>query len=140
MAVPPIQPTRAVTAGPKGLSRTLGVPVALDVVLGLLVAVVLPLAVVAIPNTISVVAALLPPEISQVAMVRAHGLALPAMVLTVPLAVLAVRRMRAAPALVVGLALLAVADAAGVMRTPRRWWESCGSCTGSERDCWCPPR
>ncbi|WP_326824530.1 hypothetical protein [Streptosporangium sp. NBC_01756] len=113
MAVPPIQPTRAVTAGPKGLSRTLGVPVVLDVVLGLLVAVVLPLAVVAIPNTISVVAALLPPEISQIAMVRAHGLALPAMVLTVPLAVLAVRRMRAAPALVVGLALLAVADAAG---------------------------
>ncbi|GAA4236357.1 hypothetical protein FHR32_000701 [Streptosporangium album] len=113
MAVPPIQPTRAVTAGPEGLSRTLGVSVMLDVVLGLLVAVVLPLAIVAIPNTISVVAALLPPEISKVAMVRAHGLALPAMVLTVPLAALAVQRMRAAPILVAGLVLLAVADAAG---------------------------
>ncbi|MFJ2032791.1 hypothetical protein [Streptosporangium sp. NPDC087985] len=113
MAVPPIQPTRAVTAGPEGLTRTLGVSVVLDVVLGLLVALVLPLAIVAIPNTISVVAALLPSEISQIAMVRAHGLALPAMVLTVPLAALAVRRMRAAPLLVGGLALLAVAEAAG---------------------------
>ncbi|WP_433242186.1 hypothetical protein ACQPYK_37600 [Streptosporangium sp. CA-135522] len=101
------------TAGPEGLARTLGVSVVLDVVLGLLVAVVLPLAIVAIPNTISVVAALLPPEISQIAMMRAHGLALPAMVLTVPLAGLAVRRVRAAPVLVAGLTLLAVADAAG---------------------------
>ncbi|MER5326398.1 hypothetical protein [Streptosporangium roseum] len=113
MAVPPTQPTRAVTAGPKGVARPLGVSAVLDVILGLLVAVVLPLAIVAIPNTISVVAALLPPEISQIAMVRAHGLALPAMVLTVPPAAVAVRRMRAAPLLVAGLALLAVADAAG---------------------------
>ncbi|MET8341043.1 hypothetical protein [Streptosporangium canum] len=113
MAVPPTQPTRAVTAAPKGVARPLGVSAVLDVVLGLLVAVVLPLAIVAIPNTISVVAALLPPEISQIAMVRAHGLALPAMVLTVPLAAVAVRRVRAAPLLVAGLTLLAVADAAG---------------------------
>ncbi|MER5426111.1 hypothetical protein [Streptosporangium roseum] len=113
MAVPPTQPTRAVTAGPKGVVRPLGVSAVLDVILGLLVAVVLPLAIVAIPNTISVVSALLPPEISQIAMVRAHGLALPAMVLTVPAAAVAVRRMRAAPLLVAGLTLLAVADAAG---------------------------
>ncbi|MGV9777747.1 hypothetical protein [Streptosporangium sp. NPDC003464] len=113
MAVPPTQPTRAVTVGPEGLARTLGVSTVLDVILGLLVAVVLPLAIVAIPNTISVVAALLPPEISQIAMVRAHGLALPAMVLTVPLAAVAVRRVRAAPILVAGLTLLALADAAG---------------------------
>ncbi|WP_440101817.1 hypothetical protein [Streptosporangium sp. H16] len=113
MAVPPIQPTRAVSTGPTGLVRALRVSLVLDVVLGLLVAVVLPLAIVAIPNTISVVAALLPPDISQIAMIRAHGLALPAMVLTVPVAAVAVHRMRAAPMMVAGLTLLAFADAAG---------------------------
>ncbi|WP_030924811.1 hypothetical protein [Streptosporangium amethystogenes] len=113
MAVPPIQPTRAVGAGPTGLVRALRVSLMLDVVLGLLVAVVLPLAIVAIPNTISVVAALLPPEVSQIAMIRAHGLALPAMVLTMPVAAVLVRRVRAAPMMVAGLALLAFADAAG---------------------------
>ncbi|MFF3441290.1 hypothetical protein [Streptosporangium sp. NPDC002721] len=113
MAVPPIQPTRAVSTGPTGLVRALRVSLMLDVVLGLLVAVVLPLAIVAIPNTISVVAALLPPEISQIAMIRAHGLALPAMVLTVPVAAVAVHRTRAAPMMVAGLTLLALADAAG---------------------------
>ncbi|WP_436764048.1 hypothetical protein [Streptosporangium sp. V21-05] len=113
MAVPPIQPTRVVSARPTGLVRALRVSLMLDVVLGLLVAVVLPLAIVAIPNTISVVAALLPPDISQIAMIRAHGLALPAMVLTVPVAAVAVHRMRAAPTMVAGLTLLAFADAAG---------------------------
>ncbi|MGJ6964682.1 hypothetical protein ACSDR0_22470 [Streptosporangium sp. G11] len=113
MAVPPIQPTRVVSARPTGLVRALRVSLMLDVVLGLLVAVVLPLAIVAIPNTISVVAALLPPDISQIAMIRAHGLALPAMVLTVPVAAVAVHRMRAAPMMVAGLTLLAFADAAG---------------------------
>ncbi|MEU4405736.1 hypothetical protein AB0F88_14510 [Streptosporangium sp. NPDC023963] len=113
MAVPPIQPTRAVSTGPTGLARALRVSLMLDVVLGLLVAVVLPLAIVAIPNTISVVAALLPPDISQIAMIRAHGLALPAMVLTVPVAAVAVHRTRAAPMMVAGLTLLAFADAAG---------------------------
>ena len=45
---------------------------------------------------------------------RAHGLALPAMMLTVPLAAVALRRVRAAPiSWSAGLALLAVADAAG---------------------------
>lgn len=113
MAVPPIQPTRAVGAGPTGLVRAFRVSLMLDVVLGLLVAVVLPLAIVAIPNTISVVAALLPPEVSQIAMIRAHGLALPAMVLTMPVAAVLVRRVRAAPMVVAGLTLLAFADAAG---------------------------
>ncbi|MEV8636223.1 hypothetical protein AB0395_31675 [Streptosporangium sp. NPDC051023] len=113
MAVPPIQPTRGVAAGSADLARPLRASLMLDVVLGLLVAVTLPLAIVAIPNTVSVVAALLPPDISQVEMVRAHGLALPAMVLTVPLAALFLRRVRAVPILVVGLASLALADAAG---------------------------
>lgn len=113
MAVPPVQPSRTVAAGPSGLVRPFRVTLMLDVVLGLLVAVTLPLAIVAIPNTISVVAALLPSDISQIEMVRAHGLALPSMVLTVPLAGLLLRRVRAAPALVAGLALLALADAAG---------------------------
>lgn len=89
------------------------VPLILDVVAGLLTMVALPLAIVAIPNTISVVAALLPPGVSPVEMMRAHGLALPAMLLTVPLAAIAVRRFRAAPILLAGLALLALADAAG---------------------------
>ena len=102
-----------VATGPTGLVRTLRVSLMLDVVLGLLVAVALPLAILAIPNTISVVAALLPPDVSQIEMIRAHGMALPAMVLTVPLAAMALRRVRAAPILVAGLALLAVADAAG---------------------------
>ncbi|MFF0312011.1 hypothetical protein ACFYSC_31625 [Streptosporangium sp. NPDC004379] len=113
MAVPPTQPIRAVAAEPTGLARALRAPSALDVVLGMLVAVTLPLAIVALPNTISVVSALLPRDISPIGMMRAHGLALPATVLTVPLAALAVRRRRAAPILVAGLALLAVADAAG---------------------------
>ncbi|GLX00701.1 hypothetical protein [Microtetraspora sp. NBRC 16547] len=108
MAVPPIPQARTAVA-----VRAVRVPLLLDVVLGLLVAVALPLAIVAIPNTISVVAALLPPDASQVAMVRAHGLALPVMLLAVPLAAVAVRRFRAAPILVVGLTLLAAADAAG---------------------------
>ncbi|GIH70219.1 hypothetical protein [Sphaerimonospora thailandensis] len=108
MAVPPVSQARTAAA-----VRAVRVPLLLDVVAGLLIMVALPLAVVAIPNTISVVAALLPPGVSHVDMMRAHGLALPAMLLTVPLAAVAVRRFRAAPILVAGLALLAVADAAG---------------------------
>ncbi|MBP2706716.1 hypothetical protein JOL79_23185 [Microbispora sp. RL4-1S] len=108
MAVPPVPQTRAAVA-----FRAVRVPLLLDVVVGLLTAVALPLAVVAIPNTISVVAALLPPGVQPVEMMRAHGLALPAMLLTVPLAALAVRRFRAAPILVAGLTLLALADGAG---------------------------
>ncbi|MFI7539285.1 hypothetical protein [Streptosporangium sp. NPDC049376] len=113
MAVPPMQPARGVAAGSADLARPLRASLMLDVILGLLVAVTLPLAIVAVPNTISVVAALLPPDVSQIEMVRAHGLALPAMVLTVPLAALFLRRVRAVPVLVAGLALLALADAAG---------------------------
>ncbi|MFD0886859.1 hypothetical protein ACFQ08_20120, partial [Streptosporangium algeriense] len=106
MAVPPMQPARGVAAGSADLARPLRASLMLDVILGLLVAVTLPLAIVAVPNTISVVAALLPPDISPIEMVRAHGLALPAMVLTVPLTALFLRRVRAVPVLVAGLALL----------------------------------
>ncbi|MEV7010451.1 hypothetical protein [Streptosporangium sp. NPDC051022] len=113
MAVPPIQPSNGVAAGSADPARPLPASLMLDVVLGLLVAVTLPLAIVAIPNTISVVASLLPPDISQIAMVRAHGLALPAMVLTVPPTALLLRRVRAVPILVAGLTLLALADVAG---------------------------
>ncbi|GGK65111.1 hypothetical protein Ppa06_18020 [Planomonospora parontospora subsp. parontospora] len=113
MAVPPPQPTRTVAAEPAVPTRAPHPSLLLDVVLGLLVAVALPLAIVAIPNTISVVAALLPPGVSQIELIRAHGLALPSMVMTVPLAALIVRRLRAAPVLMAGLTLLAVADAAG---------------------------
>ncbi|MCT9930992.1 hypothetical protein N5079_12265 [Planotetraspora sp. A-T 1434] len=108
MAVPPVPQARTAVA-----VRAVRVPLLLDIVIGLLTAVALPLAVVAIPNTISVVAALLPPGVSQISMMRAHGLALPAMLLTVPLAAVAVRRFRAAPILVAGLTLLALADVAG---------------------------
>ncbi|GAA4582858.1 hypothetical protein GCM10023194_18650 [Planotetraspora phitsanulokensis] len=108
MAVPPIPQARTAV-----MVKAVRVPVLLDVVVGLLTAVALPLAVVAIPNTISIVAALLPPDIPPVSMMRAHGLALPAMLLTVPLASIAVRRFRTAPVLVAGLTLLALADVAG---------------------------
>ncbi|RGA02046.1 hypothetical protein DI270_026230 [Microbispora triticiradicis] len=108
MAVPPVPQARAAVQ-----VRAVRVPMLVDVVIGLLTVVALPLAVVAIPNTISVVAALLPPGVSQVEMIRAHGLALPAMLVTVPIAAAAVRRFRAAPILVAGLTLLALADAAG---------------------------
>lgn len=108
MAVPPVPQARTAVA-----VRSVRVPMLVDVVIGLLTVVALPLAVVAIPNTISVVAALLPPGVSQVEMIRAHGLALPAMLVTVPLAAVAVRRLRAAPILVAGLTLLALADVAG---------------------------
>ncbi|MFG1942424.1 hypothetical protein [Nonomuraea sp. NPDC048826] len=84
-----------------------------DALLGLLIVAVLPLAIVAIPNTVSVVAELLPAGIDRVGLVRAHGLALPAMMLAVPLAALALRRVQAAHLLVAGLALVAAADAAG---------------------------
>ncbi|WP_222708848.1 hypothetical protein [Nonomuraea sp. C10] len=85
----------------------------LDAVLGLLIVAALPLAIVAIPNTVSVVAELLPAGIDRVGLMRAHGLALPAMMLAVPLAAMVLRRVKAAHLLVAGLALLAVADAAG---------------------------
>ncbi|MFI6504119.1 hypothetical protein [Nonomuraea typhae] len=111
MAVPPIQRSpKAAAAGP---SAGVKFPWLLDVVLGLLVVAALPLAIVAIPNTVSVVADLLPGDIDRVGLTRAHGLTLPAMMLTVPLAAVALRRMRVAYVLVAGLALLAVADVAG---------------------------
>ncbi|MFE0150617.1 hypothetical protein ACFWY5_25950 [Nonomuraea sp. NPDC059007] len=111
MAVPPIQRSpNAAAAGPTAGAKF---PWLLDLVLGLLIVAALPLAIIAIPNTVSVVADLLPAEIDRVGLMRAHGLALPAMMLTVPLAAVALRRLRVTYVLVAGLALLAVADAAG---------------------------
>jgi hypothetical protein len=113
MAVPPIQQARAVGVVRAAIARTIGAPLVLDVVVGLLIAVVIPLAIVTVPNTVSVVADLFPDGVSTLGMLRAHGLALPAVLLTVPLAALAVRRFHAAPILVAGLTLMAAADAAG---------------------------
>ncbi|MFI6910387.1 hypothetical protein ACIBKY_54715 [Nonomuraea sp. NPDC050394] len=111
MAVPPIQRSpNAAAAGPTAGAKF---PWLLDLVLGLLIVAALPLAIIAIPNTVSVVADLLPAEIDRVGLMRAHGLALPAMMLTVPLAAVALRRMPVTYVLVAGLALLAAADAAG---------------------------
>ncbi|GAA3807446.1 hypothetical protein GCM10022226_29430 [Sphaerisporangium flaviroseum] len=108
MAVPPTQ-----AAGLASLGRVNRLPLVLDVIVGLLTVVALPLAIVAIPNTISVVSALLPPEMAGVGILRAHGLALPVMLCVVPLAAAALRWFPTAPVLVVGLAFLAVADLAG---------------------------
>lgn len=85
----------------------------LDTLLGLLVATSLPLAVVSIPNTLSVVARLLPGELNQAGLMRTHGLALPALMLTVPLAAALLRRVPVAVLLLVGLALVAASEAAG---------------------------
>ncbi|MFI6926467.1 hypothetical protein ACIBIZ_41490 [Nonomuraea spiralis] len=105
MAVPPLDRS----PDPAGLRHSW----LLDVLLGLLVLVALPLAIVAIPNTLSVVADLLPGEFDQIGLSRTHGLALPALMLTVPLAAVVLRRVKVAHLLVAGLALVAVADAAG---------------------------
>ncbi|MFI6291624.1 hypothetical protein ACIBEJ_08555 [Nonomuraea sp. NPDC050790] len=111
MAVPPIQRSpNAAAAGPTAGAKS---PWLQDLVLGLLIVAALPLAIIAIPNTVSVVADLLPVEIDRVGLMRAHGLALPAMMLTVPLAAVALRRVRVTYVVVAGLALLAAADAAG---------------------------
>ncbi|MEV6981296.1 hypothetical protein AB0M95_08560 [Sphaerisporangium sp. NPDC051017] len=108
MAVPPIQAT-----GLTVLGRVNRLPLLLDVIVGLLTTLALPLAIVAIPNTISVVSALLPPDIAGVGILRAHGLALPVMLCAVPLTAAALGRFAPAPVLVAGLGLLAVADVAG---------------------------
>ncbi|GAA2405304.1 hypothetical protein GCM10010404_74330 [Nonomuraea africana] len=111
MAVPPIERSQAVgLAGPLPGTRYSWL---LDLVLGLLIVAALPLAILAIPNTVSLVAGLLPTDMDRLGLIRAHGLALPAMMLTVPLAAVLVQRMKAAPILLVGLAVLAAADAAG---------------------------
>ncbi|MFK4034170.1 hypothetical protein ACI2LC_00025 [Nonomuraea wenchangensis] len=85
----------------------------LDTLLGLLVICALPLAITTIPNTLSVVARLLPADIDQVGLMRTHGLALPALMLTVPLAAVALRRVPAAHLMLAGLALVALSDAGG---------------------------
>ncbi|MFG1698879.1 hypothetical protein [Nonomuraea sp. NPDC049309] len=85
----------------------------LDILLGLLIVISLPLAVVAVPNTLSVVAGLLPADLAGAGLMRTHGLALPALMPAVPLAAALTRRVPAAPLLVGALALVAVSDAAG---------------------------
>ncbi|WP_043634353.1 hypothetical protein [Nonomuraea candida] len=105
MAVPPIQ-------RPPSPAR-LRHPWSLDILLGLIVVAALPLAVVAIPNTLSVVAGLLPPGLDQAGLMCANGLALPALMLAVPLAAALSRRIPVAHLLVGGLALVALSDAAG---------------------------
>ncbi|MDR8415110.1 hypothetical protein MTP10_41065 [Nonomuraea sp. 3-1Str] len=111
MAVPPIQrsPNQPATGPDPGATY----PWFLDTVLALLIVAALPLAIVAIPNTVSVVGDLLPPGFDRLGLMRAHGLALPAMMLTVPLAAVALGRVKVAYVLIAGLALLAVADATG---------------------------
>ncbi|WP_084963011.1 hypothetical protein [Thermoactinospora rubra] len=114
MAVPPIQRSQqAAAAGPGARSAWHASSALFDVVIALLVLAVLPLAILAIPNTVSVVADLLPPDVDRVGLMRAHGLSVPATMLTVPLAAVALRRLKVAHVLVGGLALLAAADALG---------------------------
>lgn len=111
MAVPPIQ--RSPNAASAGPSASVKFPWLHDSVLGLLIIVALPLAIIAIPNTVSVVSGLLPDGFDKLALMRAHGLALPAMILTVPLATVALRHVKAPHMLLGGLTVLALADAAG---------------------------
>ncbi|RVX43574.1 hypothetical protein EDD27_6260 [Nonomuraea polychroma] len=105
MAVPPIQRSPR----PADVRH----PWLLDTVLGLLVVAALPLAIITIPNTLSVVAKLLPGDIDQVGLMRMHGLALPALMLAVPLGAVALRRFKPAHLMLAGLALMALSDAAG---------------------------
>lgn len=111
MAVPPAPSVPAARLA--GFARVNRLPFAADVVVGLLTVIGLPLAIVAIPNTISVVSALLPPGLAGVGILRAHGLALPVMLCVVPLAGAALRRFRPAPLVLAGLVMLAAADLAG---------------------------
>ncbi|MEV4075957.1 hypothetical protein [Nonomuraea fuscirosea] len=105
MAVPPIQrPPHQARLSNSWL---------LDIVLGLLVVASLPLAVVSIPNTLSVVARLLPDDLDQAGLMRTNGLSLPALMLTVPLVAAALRRVPAPHLLLGGLVLVALSEAAG---------------------------
>src|SRR5690606_26932579 len=113
MAVPPVQPSPAVGADPASSRAVRALMLVRDIVLVLLVCLALPLALVAVPNTISLVSSLLPPALPAPDVVRAHGLALPAMMLRVPLAAVLLRRVRAAIVIVGALALLVAADVAG---------------------------
>jgi hypothetical protein len=91
-----------------------------SVVVGLcavgIVAAVIPLAVLQIPDAIAwaLPASLSGPGPNAVAsLLRASSLALPAMAVAVPLGALAVRRMRAGPVLLAGLLVIAAADLLG---------------------------
>lgn len=111
MAVSPTQPSSVATPGltVPGTARVF----TRDVLLAVLICVTVPLALVTVPNTVSLVAALLPDGVSTPDMVRAHGLALPALILAVPLTAALLHRLPAPPVILAGLALLAAADVAG---------------------------
>ncbi|GII81087.1 hypothetical protein Sru01_60690 [Sphaerisporangium rufum] len=108
MAVPPLHAADLPVPGrsrPRFLLR--------DILAGTLAVLGLPLAIVTIPNTMSIVAGLLPPELVGDGILRAHGLALPVMLGAVPPAAMVLRRVSPASLLMAGLALLAAADVAG---------------------------
>jgi hypothetical protein len=112
-------PATAATAGSGGFARQGAAAVrsaAASLCALAIVATVVPLAVTQIPDAI---AWSLPPRLAAggpavvVSLVRASGLALPAMAVAGSLAALAVRWLRAGPVLLTGLLLLAAADALG---------------------------
>src|SRR6266699_1604110 len=112
-------PADAATAGSAGLARRRAAAVrsaAASLCALAIVATVVPLAVIQIPDAI---AWSLPPHLAaggpavMASLLRASGLALPAMAVAGSLAALAVRWLRAGPVLLAGLLLLAAADALG---------------------------
>lgn len=117
-------PTRADEAGPRPrgahaaiASRARPVrPVLADATAAMIVAVVLPLALLQVPDAI---AWAIPPQFGTPGAVdgllRASGLALAAMAVAAPLGGLAVRGFRAGPVLIAGLGLFGVADVLGNM-------------------------
>lgn len=114
MAVPPTSRSQQAAASGPSVSPAWYVSSSLfDIALGALFLVALPLAVVTVPNTVSVVGGLLPEGVDQVDLMRAQGLSVPATMLTVPLIAVLSRRVKVAQLLLGGLALLAVADALG---------------------------
>ncbi len=112
-------PADAATVGSAGLARRRAAAVrsaAASLCALAIVATVVPLAVIQIPDAI---AWSLPPHLAaggpavMASLLRASGLALPAMAVAGSLAALAVRWLRAGPVLLAGLLLLAAADALG---------------------------
>ncbi len=126
---------------------TVGVPVNLAV--GLVVLAVVPLALLQVPNLVAVAE---PGTLvtgggsrSGTELIRAAGLALPAMLLAAPVATLAARRGRAWPVLLAGLLLVGLADlgadiSTGTVRgaadrvTDRLGWLACGAAAVSVAD------
>ena len=91
---------------------TVGVPA--NLVVGLVVLAVVPLALLQVPNLVAVAEPGMPVtgggSRSGTELIRAAGLALPAMLLAAPVATLAARRGRAWPVLLAGLLLVGLAD------------------------------